>query len=189
MCGGTNAPRRDWEQKRGLSPRVRGEPRWPCPPSSTMTVYPRVCGGTPPSLRLRSPPAGLSPRVRGNLLHRLYIMWSLRSIPACAGEPHCRGRRSIQGAVYPRVWRGNLYSPSPPCTLVGSIPACAGEPLSNAACALPSEVYPRVCGGTYIGLPSHRRATGLSPRVRGNRTPARRRASSGGSIPACAGEP
>ena len=50
-------------------------------------------------------------------------------------------------------------------------------------------VYPRVCGGTGIfGLPEAV-VQGLSPRVRGNRSPVVQIAGNPGSIPACAGEP
>ena len=53
-------------------------------------VYPRVCGGTPPLSFFPFFLRGLSPRVRGNqdLLSEKYP--SMRSIPACAGEPACR---------------------------------------------------------------------------------------------------
>ena len=80
---------------------MRGFPRAPCP-----WVYPRVCGGT---TRSRSGPSGLfglSPRVRGNLDGETRRDWSLRSIPACAGEPYagCGPRPSRE--VYPRVCGG-----------------------------------------------------------------------------------
>ena len=50
-------------------------------------------------------------------------------------------------------------------------------------------VYPRVCGGTEFACVTTAAASGLSPRVRGNRSQfalpnVRKR-----SIPACAGEP
>ena len=108
VCGGTvqnSAQRLDVQ---GLSPRVRGNPGpWhnpgirlrsipacagePCAPSSgTMPnwVYPRVCGGTFPRPRRVLTHGGLSPRVRGNLPSALAITLSIRSIPACAGEPY-----------------------------------------------------------------------------------------------------
>ena len=50
-------------------------------------------------------------------------------------------------------------------------------------------VYPRVCGGTRSTTPACRASRGLSPRVRGNPVPGGTCAGSGGSIPACAGEP
>ena len=50
-------------------------------------------------------------------------------------------------------------------------------------------VYPRVCGATVLVWRSRKRATGLSPRVRGNRCHRRRRLPIRWSIPACAGQP
>ena len=70
-----------------------------------------------------------------------------------------------------------------------SIPACAGEPRCDDPAFCKLTVYPRVCGGTQSDGNVLFAATGLSPRVRGNRnnlieTQMQRR-----SIPACAGEP
>ena len=153
---------------RGLSPRVRGN-RMPSstesgaagsipacagePPASpprvqSSRVYPRVCGGT-----LQLPEGwpsckGLSPRVRGNPVQNTRRSSTIRSIPACAGEPsrHCDNGGSAK--VYPRVCGGTRCSQTKPRFLRGlsprvrgnpqrrhsrppetrSIPACAGEP-------------------------------------------------------------
>ena len=168
VCGGTIQGVSVPSGRRGLSPRVRGNPwtwasasvlcgsipacagePWPttgrpagCP------VYPRVCGGTKETVIPLGAVQGLSPRVRGNLLPTTPAPGRLRSIPACAGEP-----------------------------------------TTHSAPLLPATVYPRVCGGTMHARPLTLSLLGLSPRVRGNR---RRRTSSvplAGSIPACAGEP
>ena len=136
VCGGTTGRRRFSSRRKGLSPRVRGNPppsrkgvspmrsipacageprpnreRHPC-----REVYPRVCGGTVQGRLLSTLCTGLSPRVRGN-------------------HP-------------PAVRRRNC---------VGSIPACAGEPVREWNCAGRSGVYPRVCGGTYRGCLPHKR--------------------------------
>ena len=50
-------------------------------------------------------------------------------------------------------------------------------------------VYPRVCGGTADAMSSALPPSGLSPRVRGNRTTPYCATRSDRSIPACAGEP
>ena len=74
----------------GLSPRVRGNPQprevYPRVCGGTgsllsMKVYPRVCGGTPPF------GASVYPRVCGGTTQPSANRPSLRSIPACAGEP------------------------------------------------------------------------------------------------------
>ena len=50
-------------------------------------VYPRVCGGTASGKVVCSSQKGLSPRVRGNRAPDSATAQSIRSIPACAGEP------------------------------------------------------------------------------------------------------
>ena len=168
VCGGTIDFSRTAAARKGLSPRVRGNP----PPSRRnricrgsipacagepwtvarttrrWRVYPRVCGGTYYRPGLAGVRVGLSPRVRGNPMGYLSTTLSSRSIPACAGEPAGPIHRLHQHAVYPRV--------------------CGGTPLP------------------HIGA---RVAQGLSPRVRGNRLPCPGRPHTGRSIPACAGEP
>ena len=192
----------------GSIPACTGEP-WFCHSILLCeTVYPRVYGGTS-KVRFPILIPGLSPRVRGNLLFALIVTATLRSIPACTGEPWQLPVPAYAPGVYPRVYGGTLaascaclrsrgLSPrvrgnqpvlQPHLGNPRSIPACTGEPKSLFARALRRRVYPRVYGGTS---PQRRRADrwwGLSPRVRGN--PAIPDASTGntGSIPACTGEP
>ena len=71
----------------------------------------------------------------------------------------------------------------------GSIPACAGEPRAVPPAYCYGQVYPRVCGGTAFQQLPDVQAEGLSPRVRGNPVPNRRKHLCVRSIPACAGEP
>ena len=134
---------------------------------------------------------------------------SIRSIPACAGEPPCGPRWSHRRTVYPRVCggtlrrlqvghgggglsprvRGNRRRKCRQYTFDGSIPACAGEPMFSALRITPRRVYPRVCGGTRCSTRRRCPPTGLSPRVRGNRKADDVAPHLDGSIPACAGEP
>ncbi len=168
VCGGTAIRRRGVAPAEGLSPRVRGNPRYarirggsrrsipacagePASRSTTSplpAVYPRVCGGTgstPTRFRWKS---GLSPRVRGNQVPIYVQQMEFRSIPACAGEPGI-------------AWNN-------------------GSPIT---------VYPRVCGGTVRYMVEQAGLDGLSPRVRGNHHRPSARTVGIGSIPACAGEP
>ena len=155
VCGGTckRRPRPAW--RRGLSPRMRGNPpkgRIPADarrsipayagepgvrfrPNRALRVYPRVCGGTCPPRNVCGLDDGLSPRMRGNPRAILARRGWRRSIPAYAGEPDmaCLARRR-------------------------------------------SRVYPRVCGGTWQTEFVESRPEGLSPRMRGNRRCARPRA-------------
>ena len=190
-------------------PACAGEPTRPCSEVRTPTVYPRVCGGTtvPP----RAPPVklGLSPRVRGNRLPLVQNELIPGSIPACAGEPAPNPMTAKTSAVYPRVCggtyitskvfrnsvglsprvRGNLEVVRLADGHIGSIPACAGEPHQQSPTRGLRTVYPRVCGGISFANEGGACVQGLSPRVRGNRLYSRDDGATGGSIPACAGEP
>ena len=152
----------------GLSPRVRGNPCYAVgsgpmtgsipactgEPGSRLTwriprrVYPRVYGGTLPYHHPHRKVHGLSPRVRGNRYGLACILSTVRSIPACTGEPDKLPIIGRMLVVYPRVYggtritnnpgapepglsprvRGNRASRSGDHRSVGSIPACTGEP-------------------------------------------------------------
>ena len=63
-------------------------------------VYPRACGGTIAYEWRNARMQGLSPRLRGNHLPVAGEGHRVRSIPAPAGEPRSRGRRSGGTWVY-----------------------------------------------------------------------------------------
>ena len=88
----------------------------------------------------------------------------------------------------PRM-RGNHLIGDWPDVRYGSIPAHAGQPFMLYCRPSASWVYPRACGATPVDLDAVEKATGLSPRMRGNRTTRRRSANITGSIPAHAGQP
>ena len=147
VCGGTGDFRYAERGTAGLSPRVRGNP-WRQPARTGRTgsipacageplvgphivhvgeVYPRVCGGTLFVVAGVVSRTGLSPRVRGNPSHKNRQRSSMRSIPACAGEPpggpsHYRNRR-----VYPRVCGGTVLGSALPSVLVGLSPRVRGN--------------------------------------------------------------
>ena len=129
-CGETQDCRDIHVDQKGLSPRVRGNPRAvvecdipigsiparagkPCSRAAFETlvrVYPRACGETGLNNVLNVCREGLSPRVRGN--------------------PH-GGRDHLRGS--------------------GSIPARAGKPFQSVRLVWDSGVYPRACGETDQG--------------------------------------
>ena len=208
-CGGTVMTRGVNATVSGLSPRVRGNPfssfpasleEWSIPASAgepqhparrtnIFPVYPRECGGTGDKNRANLVYDGLSPRVRGNHGVELFFLDGLGSIPASAGEPHCRGPcTSGPGGLSPRV-RGNLVILRVAPVVTGSIPASAGEPLSSPCSPRRGPVYPRECGGTEDMTGIAPDTTGLSPRVRGNPTGEVAVWAGRRSIPASAGEP
>ena len=127
-----------------------------------------MCGGTTGAGTAGGRIAGLSPRVRGNPGKVRDAKITLRSIPACAGEPPAITGERLPPSVYPRVCGGTCYRR-------GTLPG--------------PEVYPRVCGGTLTSPIPSSMALGLSPRVRGNRPDDKALHTVIRSIPACAGEP
>ncbi len=132
----------------GSIPACAGEPPWFRGQGGSDKVYPRVCGGTLGVRPARIPWWGLSPRVRGNRRVSSRERVSMRSIPACAGEPALNQippdyirvyPRVCGGTVVSRVWkdargglsprvRGNLTMWICRFQPIRSIPACAGEP-------------------------------------------------------------
>ena len=172
-------------------------------------VYPRACGGTAYYLNATTAIEGLSPRLRGNRGYRPSVLDDKRSIPALAGEPARWRSTGAQDGVYPRACggtprphlpcrgyrglsprlRGNPRHPGPPNEALGSIPALAGEPSGRIQEKLLAAVYPRACGGTPRAVSSDSLASGLSPRLRGNRPRLRLSEQRPRSIPALAGEP
>ena len=193
----------------GSIPACAGEPSCSSSSCPSRGVYPRVCGGTGGIFCRVAGSAGLSPRVRGNHERSYHFRRYARSIPACAGEPGFASIAAMNSKVYPRVcggtrmnacWtrityglsprvRGNLAGAQANGRIERSIPACAGEPNLSFDELGREPVYPRVCGGTTIDTTSALPATGLSPRVRGNRAWLQVSTHLFGSIPACAGEP
>ncbi len=153
-----------------------------------MRDYPRVCGGTSLTEVLGTLGVGLSPRVRGNPQVAPHHARAHRTIPACAGEPAYRNDDYGAGRDYPRVCggthrdlatcpvngglsprvRGNQKTAPYVDLYKGTIPACAGEPGASGSAREGEKDYPRVCGGTNADGIAYSKATGLSPRVRGN---------------------
>ncbi len=176
---------------------------------ATSRVYPRAGGGTGSVAPVAPPVAGLSPRGRGNRESVDAAVAQRGSIPARAGEPPPPAARGARERVYPRAGggtavislkpvevsglsprgRGNLKTSLAIALVGGSIPARAGEPSGRPRSRRPSGVYPRAGGGTTPILSVSTALGGLSPRGRGNPSPAARGGRLPGSIPARAGEP
>ena len=128
VCGGTAPPAATSSLRRGLSPRVRGnpspvrdrsdsngsipacagEPAERAGAGYSVEVYPRVCGGTSMRPRTSRPGRGLSPRVRGNRVACFLESVGIGSIPACAGEPGRPFALRQTQTVYPRVCGGTI---------------------------------------------------------------------------------
>ena len=188
-CGGTERRRYLRRYSLGLSPRLRGNPgMWILDIEAEQ---------------------GLSPRLRGNRGPVPGDRGRCRSIPAPAGEPSRDGLKKTPGWVYPRACGGTRHGGRCPFPHLGlsprlrgnrtgwitelgnkrSIPAPAGEPARIGYLDSRQEVYPRACGGTVYQETSTSVASGLSPRLRGNRTWCDLGETLLRSIPAPAGEP
>ena len=84
---GNRVPARPRDGRQRSIPACAGEPQDSLNESNDTRVYPRVCGGTDLEQLAADVEKGLSPRVRGNRLDESLDGKTLRSIPACAGEP------------------------------------------------------------------------------------------------------
>ena len=90
---------------------------------------------------------------------------------ACGGTPEPARLASLERGLSPRV-RGNLAGLVERHASAGSIPARAGEPTPRRFYRNFLRVYPRACGGTMVTKHHTEFQAGLSPRVRGNPSPA-----------------
>ena len=131
VCGGTTGESVGRPERRGLSPRMRGNQRHYQPISARVgsipayageptrpnrswvcrAVYPRVCGGTNAPQPQLGVPGGLSPRMRGNRHVPASLVVIVRSIPAYAGEPSATQALRPAMRVYPRVCGGTPPRP------------------------------------------------------------------------------
>ena len=168
VCGGTGRNMSPAGARKGLSPRVRGNPISGRAQSFRSRSIP-ACAGEPAACEYAGQAGAVYPRV-------------------CGGTDLPDGEIRHMRGLSPRV-RGNPPGPAPTPRRTRSIPACAGEPGRSRTAACRPGVYPRVCGGTLRRQSPLRRGSGLSPRVRGNHNGQDYQATNAGSIPACAGEP
>ena len=209
VYGGTAQRPGCHDYKKGLSPRVRGNPD-PRPDGHRKERSIPACTGEPPRTISTCPMPTVYPRVYGgNPSEKAVASGCVRSIPACTGEPHSSRSDNTSHRVYPRVYggtgpihgqglainglsprvRGNPVSVNVARSALRSIPACTGEPTASLPAGVHVKVYPRVYGGTQLGRVAGNQALGLSPRVRGNLLKTSICAPFIRSIPACTGEP
>ena len=135
------------------------------------------------------------------------VGYSVRFIPACAGNAAARDRVCRREPVHPRVcgerdpsepWRGIGPGSSP--RVRGTlhiwrrgapdrrfIPACAGNAATRSTATPVAPVHPRVCGERNSAVKRYSSPSGSSPRVRGTRAGSRGSALVRRFIPACAG--
>ncbi len=214
-CGGAMRSRLRPSRTRGLSPRMRGSPRYPRAMRQSGGSIP-AHAGEPPVGSSAGVNDGVYPRACGGAHYDWYAKDIIRvceyyegSIPAHAGEPICLILCALRDWVYPRAcggarsaasssrrsrglsprMRGSLERAFRDHAGVGSIPAHAGEPRPAAPPRRRSRVYPRACGGACIAHYLRHGFQGLSPRMRGSQAYEQEQRLTAGSIPAHAGEP
>ena len=155
--------------RKGLSPRIRGNPRIVASGAERRRSIPAHTG-EPVAVRVRTTClSGLSPRIRGNLPASQADHVIRGSIPAHTGEPASKRCFCNLSRVYPRAYggtppgnrtsfpsyglspriRGNLNSRRRKNSQWRSIPAHTGEPIQVAPSRSRTAVYPRAYGGTY----------------------------------------
>ena len=193
----------------GSIPAGAGEPHLSTGTGGLNMVYPRGCGGADYIASETADGTGLSPRVRGSHGAGVAGLDVFGSIPTGAGEPRPTASCGAPTRVYPHGCGGALTGNSCASCVSGlsprvrgshplrtdpghtrrSIPAGAGEPLARDGDLTLSRVYPRGCGGAQQKRDPRHRDPGLSPRVRGSRSPQGIEVAAAGSIPAGAGEP
>ena len=174
--------------EKGLSPRMRGNLRQIIRRAGVRGSIPAHAGQ--PSI------AGdimhyykVYPRACGATLRCSHSFAIVRVYPrACGATLGRTGSDGVEGGLSPRM-RGNPPDYETGELTAGSIPAHAGQPSSSASIRARFRVYPRACGATWERASFPEQATGLSPRMRGNRRQARRAGAGRGSIPAHAGQP
>ena len=193
----------------GSIPAHTGKPSFSFSSSSRYWVYPRAYGETYCAGRSTRRVRGLSPRIRGNRSRGQHRIARIRSIPAHTGKPDVgvgivgllrvypraygetmQGRLAgnVQPGLSPRI-RGNLQPNIKVHVFSGSIPAHTGKPLAGEGGFARQRVYPRAYGETGLGTTAPMCASGLSPRIRGNRAPKPIFLACLRSIPAHTGKP
>ena len=152
---------------------------------------------------------GLSPCVRGHPRPHVGKCAVPGSIPVCTGSPRRLRRSNTASTVYPRVYgvtvpglstsidsiglspcvRGHRIRKGAPLCNRGSIPVCTGSPDPQSKTEIYTQVYPRVYGVTGYFTLDTQLVHGLSPCVRGHRSPRRATLPVRRSIPVCTGSP
>ena len=167
-CGETDKNLRRLWQKKGLSPRMRGN---------------QIAEQTAPM------PVGPIPAHAGKPGNKKTRQSAARAYPRACGETSLtrEGVKSAEG-LSPRM-RGNHLPKRTDSYPLGPIPAHAGKPFHQMAMGVYARAYPRACGETRLYAVKPLFNQGLSPRMRGNRTEHKCCAHRRGPIPAHAGKP
>ncbi|SIO88737.1 Putative membrane protein, clustering with ActP [Nocardiopsis sp. JB363] len=172
---------------RGVHPRVRGEQGVADPNGGTVAgPSPRARGAdAPPCLPVRG--AGSIPACAGSSMRFLFCSLFMGVHPRVRGEqPRAARARLASLGPSPRA-RGAGTVGHLALAGLGSIPACAGSSWWEPSACPVARVHPRVRGEQVGQGLAPADVGGPSPRARGAGGDDGGRATSAGSIPACAG--
>ena len=170
-------------------PAHAGQPSRAAAGSSCRWVHPRSRGAATSTREASSAVWGPSPLTRGSHTGQPGQQFSIRSIPAHAGQPmgveltwaeyavHPRSRgaakalrMALQGAAGPSpLTRGSRIQCTQRTPHHRSIPAHAGQPIPDTIAAGGAEVHPRSRGAAVVVPHGAAAAGGPSPLTRGSR--------------------
>ena len=176
-CGGAIAQRGHGPHAAGLSPHLRGSPHLtaealtalgpiPAPAGepchchvegSLYWAYPRTCGGARSAQFLVHRDEGLSPHLRGSLGAEIDRGQPRGPIPAPAGEPWPRARRSPASRAYPRTCGGAAVSSKTTPPEKGLSPHLRGSRTRSAAARPSAGPIPAPAGEPRCRRPDRRR--------------------------------
>ena len=146
--------------------------------------------------------------MRGKPKICMFLSWTIRITPACAGKTTMNITEILELQDHPRVCGENATRTIPQFCPLGSpprvrgkrfsllttliafriTPACAGKTSHRALQADPPEDHPRVCGENRPAKWESREKTGSPPRVRGKPSMIMHVILDIGITPACAGK-
>ena len=170
-------------------------------------VHPRMRGERAQRFLQTVDIVGSSPHARGTPIHCPAGHFSIRFIPACAGNaetgshvtpnetvhPRMRGERLVEGFIVTVVAGSSPHARGTPRSGPRRradrrfIPACAGNACQSSMPSVISAVHPRMRGERRLQLLLRLIPFGSSPHARGTRRVAHLHPQHGWFIPACAG--
>ena len=167
-----------------------------------------MCGENGANMNFENRREGSPPRVRGKPKICMFLSWTTRITPACAGKTHWTAAGFAVLRDHPRVCGENgtpstlvpALIGSPPRVRgkhdvvrggagdVGITPACAGKTLFSYLSSCQHQDHPRVCGENRASLETRVLTMGSPPRVRGKLAGLSIYLCGRGITPACAGK-
>ena len=209
LTRGSQATQPSQQRSPGPIPAHAGQPPSSPAPDRAGRAHPRSRGAAHAGPLLSRGVRGPSPLTRGSLVLRQEPRRNLGPIPAHAGQPRFRARRTRTARAHPRsrgaAWCQHRPSPprSGPSPLTrgsprpsfrclrpsGPIPAHAGQPTVDKSTGGCPGAHPRSRGAAALLRRAWHHSQGPSPLTRGSHPPPTPTGRRRGPIPAHAGQP